>query len=142
MSQVFQTTRLVQFCETDAAGIAHFSSFIIYMEQAEHEFLRSLGESVVTRDSEGIISWPRVACSCEFSGPVHFEDEVQITLRIEHIGRSSVAYGFQFESAGRTVATGSLKAVCCRVGDGPPKSIEIPETLRDKLSPFLASAEN
>lgn len=28
------------------AGIAHFSSFIIYMEQAEHALLRSLGTSV------------------------------------------------------------------------------------------------
>lgn len=42
----FHWRRRVEFAETDMAGIAHFSSFIIYMEQAEHALLRSLGTSV------------------------------------------------------------------------------------------------
>lgn len=42
----FHWRRRVEFSETDMAGIAHFSSFIIYMEQAEHALLRSLGTSV------------------------------------------------------------------------------------------------
>ena len=46
MSQVFKTERRVEFRDTDAAGIVHFSVFFAYMEQAEHEFLRSLGLSV------------------------------------------------------------------------------------------------
>jgi len=44
--QGFHWVRRVEFCETDMAGIAHFSSFIIYMEQAEHAMLRALGTSV------------------------------------------------------------------------------------------------
>lgn len=36
----------MEFCETDSAGIAHFSSLAIYMEQAEHALFRSLGLSV------------------------------------------------------------------------------------------------
>ena len=42
----FHWRRRVEFAETDMAGIAHFSSFSIYMEQAEHALLRSLGTSV------------------------------------------------------------------------------------------------
>jgi len=42
----FHWRRRVEFAETDMAGIAHFSSFVIYMEQAEHALLRSLGTSV------------------------------------------------------------------------------------------------
>lgn len=42
----FSFERRVEFCETDAAGIAHFSSLAIYMEQAEHALIRSVGISV------------------------------------------------------------------------------------------------
>ena len=36
MSSAFLWERRVEFHETDAAGIAHFSSLLIFMEQAEH----------------------------------------------------------------------------------------------------------
>jgi hypothetical protein len=39
--------RRIEFCETDAAGIAHFSPMFPCMEQAEHALFRSLGTSVL-----------------------------------------------------------------------------------------------
>ena len=51
MPNGFQFERRVEFCETDAAGIAHFSSLIVYMEQAEHALLRSLGLSVAAANT-------------------------------------------------------------------------------------------
>ena len=62
----YRTTRRVEFRDTDAAGIMHFSAFFNYMEQVEHEFLRHLGMSVLARDEEGAISWPRVSASCDY----------------------------------------------------------------------------
>lgn len=47
------TRRRVEFVETDAAGIVHFSSFFVYMEQAEHELLRHLGLNVFVDDEQG-----------------------------------------------------------------------------------------
>ena len=44
----FTTTRRVEFCDTDMAGIVHFSTFYKWMEQAEHDYFRSLGLSIVT----------------------------------------------------------------------------------------------
>ena len=44
--QPFRTTRRVEFCDTDMAGIAHFSNFFRWMESAEVEFLRQRGLSV------------------------------------------------------------------------------------------------
>lgn len=45
-SPIFTWNRRVEFAETDAAGIVHFSSFFLYMEQAEHALFRSLGLSI------------------------------------------------------------------------------------------------
>ena len=47
MSQVYTFRRRIEFRETDMAGIVHFSNFFAYMEQAEHDFLRSVGMGVV-----------------------------------------------------------------------------------------------
>ena len=53
MASSFQTHRRVEFCETDMAGIVHFSNFYKWMEQAEHEFFRSLGLSIVHHLPDG-----------------------------------------------------------------------------------------
>jgi acyl-CoA thioester hydrolase len=127
MSAAFHTTRRVEFRDTDAAGIIHFSAFFHYMEEVEHEFLRSLGLSVLARDADGIVSWPRVSASCQFRGAVQFEDLLDIELRLTRIGEKSITYAFQFAHQGRNVADGEITAVCCRISqDGPPRSIPIP----------------
>ena len=53
----FTITRRVEFSETDAGGIVHFTNFFRYMEYAEHAFFRSLGRSIA--DAELDIGWPR-----------------------------------------------------------------------------------
>lgn len=134
MEPSYHTTRRVEFSDTDAAGIAHFSAFFRFMEQAEHEFLRSRGLSVMLDDPGGTITWPRVSASCDFDGSVKFEDVLDIELSIDRLGSKSIAYGFVFTHAGRLVGRGKLVAVCCRVlPDGKLAGIEIPTSLRMKL---------
>jgi acyl-CoA thioester hydrolase len=124
----YHAQRRVEFRDTDAAGIMHFSAFLNYMEQVEHEFLRHLGLSVFERDDEGAISWPRVAVSCDFQGAVRFEDILDIAIEVTRRGEKSVTYGFIFTHADRPVALGQLTTVCCRLDDkAPPRSIAIPD---------------
>lgn len=135
MTAVYRTTRRVEFRDTDAAGIVHFSAFFNYMEEVEHEFLRSLGLSVLTRDAEGVLSWPRVAVSCQYQSAVKFEDVLDVELRLARVGQKSVTYGFSFFHQGRAVAQGGLTAVCCRMEAGAaPRSVRIPENFVMKLA--------
>ena len=76
----FRTTRRVEFADTDAAGIMHFAGFFRLMEEAEHELLRHLGLSVLTRDDAGPISWPRVRAGCDYRSALGFEDVVTIAM--------------------------------------------------------------
>ena len=138
MSQTFQTTRRVEFRDTDAAGIVHFSAFLIYMEQAEHEFLRSLGLSVHHQLEDTSMSWPRVSVHCDYRGPAKFEDVLDVSLTIARIGSRSVTYRFHFERDELTLAEGTMTAVCCQVNPGhAPKSMEIPDWFKEKLDPFV-----
>ncbi len=136
MTQHFKTTRRVEFRDTDAACMAHFSMFFVYMEQAEHELLRHLGLSVHAADTDGPISFPRVAARCDYQRAVKFEDVLEIEVAIVRLGKKSVTYEFNFTHDGRPVASGQTTTVCCRLtNDGLPKSISIPDWMLQKLAP-------
>lgn len=141
--QRFKTSRRIEFRDTDAAGIMHFSVFFLYMEEAEHEFLRSVGLSVVIDETTGgnmrqILTWPRVHCECDYAFPLKFEETVEIGVSITRLGEKSISYLFEFEREGKRIATGKVTAVCCRiVGTCHPKSVAIPDRIRAVLSPFV-----
>jgi acyl-CoA thioester hydrolase len=143
MSSVFTSERRVEFCETDAAGIAHFSSLIIFMEQAEHALLRHLGLSVASSSTsnpssiETSCSWPRVHVECDFQSSVKFEDVLSIETTLSKLGTKSLSYSHRILRGSELVATGSMSCVCCRRVDGQLVSIAIPDGIRTLLKPYL-----
>lgn len=134
MSSPFSIARRVQFAETDMAGIVHFANFFRWMEEVEHAFFRSLGLSVSMQHEGRHIGWPRVSTACDFFGPVRFEDEVELKLRITKVGEKSLSYEVDYIVGGRPVALGKTTSVCCELHDGKMKSVAIPEFIRAKLS--------
>ncbi|MCC9657171.1 acyl-CoA thioesterase [Rhodopirellula halodulae] len=133
---VYQTERRVEFRDTDAAGIVHFSAFFPMMEAAEHEFLRSVGVAVMPdHASERRLTWPRVAVSCDFHGPARFEDILQIAVHVDRIGQSSVHYRFELTCEDRRIATGKITTVCCDLQPGGKLiKTNVPDDLRSRLS--------
>jgi acyl-CoA thioester hydrolase len=134
MPTEFTFHRRVQFAETDLAGIAHFSNYFRWMEEAEHAFFRSLGMSVVMRHGDREITWPRVSVSCEYTGPVRFEDELELRLRITRVGGKSLAFEVDVFNGGERVAVGKMTSVCCTIEpDGMMQSVTIPADIRAEL---------
>ncbi len=134
---MFKTQRQVQWRDTDAAGIMHFSVFFTYMEEAEHELLRSVSLTVSMTDEEQHISFPRVSAKCDYLRPVRFEDVLDIEVTVARIGDKSITYDVCFKHNSNEVAKGSITAVCCRVDCHPPQSVSIPSGISDKLKSFL-----
>src|ERR1051325_8722118 len=135
MAQAFRVNRLVEFADTDMAGIMHFSAFFRFMEAAEHALLRSLGLSVYSTINGDVVTFPRVAASCEYRSPARCEEELAIDVTVERVGTKSVTYAFAFSHSGRELATGRMTSVCCRVPhEGSPVSIAIPTEVAAKLN--------
>ena len=136
--QTFRTTRCVEFSDTDAAGIAHFTAFFRYMEQAEHELLRSVGLSVFMQVEGQEITWPRVSSKCDFCSMAKFEEVLEIATNISRLGEKSVTWSFHITIGSRDVASGEITTVCCCVAaDGVLSSTPIPPLFLSKLRPFL-----
>jgi acyl-CoA thioester hydrolase len=138
MAEKFVIQRRVEFCETDAAGIVHFASYLCYMEQAEHAFLRSLGLSVCEPQADGWhLGWPRVRVECDFQGSAKFEDLLEIRVGVARLGNKSITYDFVFMRGVNQIAKGRVTAVCCNVKSGQPlKSTQVPKKYFELLDPF------
>lgn len=142
--------RRVEFRDTDAAGIVHFSAYFVWMEAAEHDFLRAAGVRLVepvpadsVTAAPEVVSWPRVSATCDYLSAVTFDDEVEIRVAVEAVGRTSVTYVFRFECRGRAVARGRVVAVRCRMRHGAaPQAVEITPEIRARLSPYMVVAED
>jgi YbgC/YbaW family acyl-CoA thioester hydrolase len=147
MSETFIFRKRVEFSETDAAGIVHFSNYFRYMEMAEHAFFRALGFSIHPKDKS--YGFPRVHAGCDFSGALKFEDEIIITLAIVEMKRKSLVFDFTIDrvrqpddtadNAPETVAKGRFVTVCVRldVDNGRMISQPIPPEISQKLTPFV-----
>jgi YbgC/YbaW family acyl-CoA thioester hydrolase len=130
----FSCQRQVEFSDTDMGGIVHFARFFVFMETAEHEFIRSLG-SPVHREIDGKkIGWPRVAASCDYKAPARFGDLLDIHLKVVRKGVKSMTYGFDFRCGDALVARGTLTAACCELDpEMGMRAIPIPPVLADLL---------
>ncbi|MGB0580084.1 MAG: acyl-CoA thioesterase [Limisphaerales bacterium] len=131
MPSEFKITRRVEFSETDMAGIVHFSNYYRYMESAEHAFFRSLGYSIVTKQTEPPVGWPRVHASFDFKHPLRFEDEFEVHLRVSEKKSRSLSYSFTIskltEGERTECATGKLTVVCViKNQDGKMAAAPIP----------------
>ena len=98
-SRGFRYSRRVQFSETDLAGIAHFSAFFRFMEEAEHALWRAAGLSIGAAEKTG--GWPRVAAAFDYKSPLRFEDEFEVTVCLAELTRRSIRYAFTITSRGR-----------------------------------------
>jgi YbgC/YbaW family acyl-CoA thioester hydrolase len=125
-------TRRVQFYETDAAGIVHFSWFFRYMEEAEHALWRSVGLSVVSPESE--IGWPRVAASFDYQRPLRFEDEFDIRVRIDAVSTRTIRYACELTKGGEAIGSGTVTVACVRKRPNEAmKAVEIPSDILSRL---------
>ena len=141
----FTCQRRVEWADTDCAGIVHFTSFLRYVESAEHEFWRSLGRSVHMGEGDDKQGWPRLSLHCDFAKPVRFEQVLTIALRIMKVGSTTLNYGFWIMDGGNpdTELVASVEFTIIHVGFDPAsgkiQKMPIPEDLKETLNKLQAS---
>ncbi|MBM3833587.1 MAG: acyl-CoA thioesterase [Verrucomicrobia bacterium] len=140
----FKVTRRVEFSDTDMAGLMHYSNYFRFMETAEHAFYRSMGFSVVLKNLNPPLGFPRVHAECDFKRPLRFEDMVEIELLVQEKKSKSVSYCFRFRNLSASpveeVARGLVTVVCVAHGpNGKLAAVPIPEMIANQID--VAPAE-
>lgn len=120
-----RVTRPLEWMDTDAAGIWHYSTTIRFVEHAELEMHRQLKIVEVTFGKT-----PRARVEVDFRSSVRFGDDVTTTLTTTGVGRTSITYGFTLETPRGVAAEGRIVTVLI----GPDaRPIEVPDDVRTAL---------
>jgi YbgC/YbaW family acyl-CoA thioester hydrolase len=91
----------VGWIDTDAGGRIHFTSVFRWVEVVETELLRRL------ELLQQVADLPRRKVEAEFTLPLVFDDEVDVTLRIERVGRTSITFTWDVLRRGALAIRGS-----------------------------------
>lgn len=140
----FTHRRMVEFADTDMAGLMHFSNFLRFAESAEHAFFRSLGFHVHANAAGVRRGWPRIEVACKYRAPARFEETLEICLRLEELRSSSLNYSFWIfgpAAARPLLAHGTCATIYVEINDttGEIKKAPIPPDLRAKLEATMAA---
>jgi len=115
-----------RFAETDAMGIIHHAAYLAYLEEARVEYLRAIGHpyhAVRAGDGEDRAAGGRdfavLEVSVQFRKPLHFDDEVDVSLRIGAVTGTTFQVAYLLSAAGEARAT-AVTVHGCVDGRGRP----------------------
>jgi acyl-CoA thioester hydrolase len=119
--------RRIEWIDTDAAGIWHWTVTFRLVEAAEAVMHTALGIASTTFGA-----CPRASVTASFSKVLHFNDPVDVELAVESIGRTSLVYRLAIASDGEPAAEGSLTVVFIDQSTG--RAAPWPPAIREQLA--------
>jgi YbgC/YbaW family acyl-CoA thioester hydrolase len=96
----------VGWIDTDAGGRIHFSAVFRWAELAETGLYRKLGLL-----EEGRADYPRRRVEAEYLRVLVFEDEVDIRIRVDRVGHTSIRFVWEGVHDGEIAITGAFTIV-------------------------------
>lgn len=125
-----ELVRRIDWTDTDAAGVYHWSTVFRLVEAAE----------AALHDRLGIVDYtfgltPRVHVACDFRRELSFHDAVRTEFEVADVGRSSVRYRFVLIREGEDEPAAEGEMVGVHVSGQPDGTSEPwPEEIRERLA--------
>lgn len=77
----------VWFSDTDAQGVVYYGRYLPYFDHARTEYHRHLGQMEIA-GAEFVMR----ASTVEYHAPAHFDELIEVFVRLARIGRTSMTY--------------------------------------------------
>ena len=111
----------VKYYECDPMGVVHHSNYVRFMEEARVEMMDRLGFGYERMEAEGVIS-PVLSLTCKFLRPAHFQEVVEISVRLSSSTAMKVSFSYEMRVEGNVVMT--AESTHCFLENGRPVSLE------------------
>jgi len=85
----------VRYSEVDAQAIVFFGNYMTYMDSAHTEYMRALGFDYQNHVRTHHADFHIVKADVDYHAPARFDDELEVYVRTERIGRSSMTVRFE-----------------------------------------------
>jgi acyl-CoA thioester hydrolase len=112
--------RRVRFHETDAMGVVHHASYLLYLEDARVDLLRSLGRPYSTLRDVDRIEFAVVGIELSYRLPLEFDDLFTVHAGLGEVRRASFSVRYEVERAGEPVLGGTSRHAALEVGSHRP----------------------
>src|SRR5437588_9210027 len=83
----------VRYGETDAMGIAHHSSYVIWMEMGRTEFMRAHGFTYRQLEEMGVLL-PVLEIRVRYRLPAYYDDELRVSCWVQEITRTRIKLAY------------------------------------------------
>jgi acyl-CoA thioester hydrolase len=124
----------VQFSDTDAQGVVYYGRYMPYFDLARTEFHRHLG-----RVHLGNVDFAMRAVSVEYVAGARFDDLLEIFVRVERIGTTSVTYdhaAYRVDGNGDETLMATAKATLVCIALDERRAVPVPDELRERVAAF------
>jgi acyl-CoA thioester hydrolase len=129
----FAAFQRVQFSETDAQGVVYYGRYMPYFDLARVEYHRYLGPTSVEN-----VDFAMRAVSVEYVAGARFDDLLEIFVRVERMGTTSITYdhaAYRIDDGGDTLmATAKATLVCIALDER--RAVPIPDAFRAIVDGF------
>jgi acyl-CoA thioester hydrolase len=126
----------VQFSETDAQGVVYYGRYMPYFDLARTEFHRHLG-----RANLGSNDFAMRASIVEYLAPARFDDLLEVFVRVERIGTTSItydhaAYRVDEDEDGDDVLMATAKQTLVLLDLAGRRPVPVPGAFREQIAEF------
>ncbi len=124
----------VGFSDTDAQGVVYYGRYMPYFDLARTEYHRHLGR--VTLDN---VDFAMRALTVEYLAPARFDDLLEIFVRIERIGTTSLTYdhaAYRIDDDGTDELMATAKATLVCIALDERRAVPVPDAFRNQVEAF------
>src|SRR5438094_1005543 len=83
----------VRYAETDAMGIAHHSSYVVWMEAGRTEFMRAHGFTYRELEGMGVLL-PVLELNVRYMRAAVYDDELRVSTWLDELSRTRIKLGY------------------------------------------------
>jgi acyl-CoA thioester hydrolase len=123
----------VAFSDTDAQDVVYYGRYMPYFDLARTEYHRHLG--AVEVDGQFAMR----ALSVEYHAPARFDDLLEVFVRVERIGTSSVTYdhaAYRVDDDGADVLMAAATQTLVLIDPGTRRPVPVPGAFREVVGAF------
>jgi acyl-CoA thioester hydrolase len=116
----------VYYEDTDTGGVVFYANYLKFFERARTEWLRSIGFEQQKLAVEDNTIFVVRNTAVDYMSPARLDDQLEITVNIEKIGRASVSFMQEAWRIGETpvlIARGAITIACIDTVRFRPQSI-------------------
>jgi acyl-CoA thioester hydrolase len=121
----------VGFSDTDAQGVVYYGRYMPYFDLARREFHRHLGSVHL-----GGVDFAMRAVTVEYVAPARFDDLLEVFVRVERIGTTSMTYDHAAYRTEDDTLMASAKATLVYIALDERTAVPVPEALRAQIESF------